>query len=87
MPGEEAALDSPDERTDWTDEAVERDQGTDPPPLQRSEGMNLGVDGIRLTDLAAKAQLSLAARSELVNQLQELGYLDRRPEAGIAAPS
>jgi len=42
---------------------------------------NLGVDGIRLTDLAAKAQLSLAATSELVNQLQELGYLDRRPDA------
>jgi DNA-binding MarR family transcriptional regulator len=42
---------------------------------------NLGVDGIRLTDLAAKAQLSLAATSELVSQLQELGYLDRRPDA------
>jgi DNA-binding MarR family transcriptional regulator len=42
---------------------------------------NLGVDGIRLTDLAAKAQLSLAATSELVNQLQELGYLERRPDA------
>jgi DNA-binding MarR family transcriptional regulator len=42
---------------------------------------NLGVDGIRLTDLAAKAQLSLAATSELVSQLQELGYLERRPDA------
>jgi DNA-binding MarR family transcriptional regulator len=42
---------------------------------------NLGVEGIRLTDLAAKAQLSLAATSELVGQLQELGYLERRPDA------
>ena len=39
---------------------------------------NVGIDGIRLTDLAAKAQLSLAATSELVTQLQELGYLERR---------
>jgi DNA-binding MarR family transcriptional regulator len=42
---------------------------------------NVGVDGIRLTVLAAKAQLSLAATSELVSQLQELGYLERRPDA------
>jgi DNA-binding MarR family transcriptional regulator len=41
---------------------------------------NLGIDGIRLTDLAARAQLSLAATSELVNELQDLGYLERRPE-------
>ncbi len=38
---------------------------------------NLGIDGIRLTDLAARAQLSLAATSELVNDLQNLGYLER----------
>jgi DNA-binding MarR family transcriptional regulator len=41
---------------------------------------NLGVDGVRLTDLAARAQLSLAATSELVNDLQSLGYLERRPD-------
>jgi DNA-binding MarR family transcriptional regulator len=41
---------------------------------------NLGVDGVRLTDLAARAQLSLAATSELVNDLQRLGYLERRPD-------
>jgi DNA-binding MarR family transcriptional regulator len=41
---------------------------------------NLGIDGIRLTDLAARAQLSLAATSELVNDLQHLGYLERRPD-------
>ena len=28
---------------------------------------NLGIDGIRPTELAARAQLSLAAASELVN--------------------
>ncbi len=41
---------------------------------------NLGIEGIRLTDLAARAQLSLAAASELVNELQVLGYLERRPD-------
>jgi DNA-binding MarR family transcriptional regulator len=41
---------------------------------------NLGVDGVRLTELAARAQLSLAATSELVNDLQHLGYLERRPD-------
>jgi DNA-binding MarR family transcriptional regulator len=42
---------------------------------------NVGIEGIRLTTLAAKSQLSLAATSELVSQLQELGYLERRPDA------
>jgi DNA-binding MarR family transcriptional regulator len=41
---------------------------------------NLGVDGVRLTELAARAQLSLAATSELVDDLQTLGYLERRPD-------
>lgn len=41
---------------------------------------NVGVDGIRLTALAHKANLSLAACSELVNELQSLGYLERRPD-------
>lgn len=35
---------------------------------------------IRLTELADRAQLSLAATSELVNDLAELGYLTRRPD-------
>jgi DNA-binding MarR family transcriptional regulator len=39
---------------------------------------NVGVDGVRLTELARRAQLSLAACSELVDELQELGYLERR---------
>ena len=42
---------------------------------------NLGVSGVRLTELAARAQLSLAAASELVNELQDLGYVERRPDA------
>lgn len=41
---------------------------------------NLDVAGIRLTALAERAQLSLAAASELVNELQDLGYLERRPD-------
>jgi len=38
------------------------------------------VDGIRLTDLATRAQLSLATASELVSDLQDLGYLERRAD-------
>lgn len=41
---------------------------------------NLDVAGIRLTVLSERAQLSLAAASELVNELQDLGYLERKPD-------
>ena len=41
---------------------------------------NVGVDGVRLTELAARAQLSLATTSELVSELERLGYLERRPD-------
>ena len=41
---------------------------------------NIGIKGIRLTRLAARAQLSLAATSELVNELQAMGYLAREPD-------
>jgi DNA-binding MarR family transcriptional regulator len=41
---------------------------------------NVGIDGVRLTDLAQRANLSLPACSELVNDLQDLGYLERRPD-------
>lgn len=41
---------------------------------------NIRTGGIRLTELADRAQLSLAAASELVNDLVELGYLTRRPD-------
>lgn len=39
---------------------------------------NVGIDGVRLTDLAARSQLSLAATSEFVSELETLGYLERR---------
>src|SRR5262249_39212730 len=41
---------------------------------------NIGTGSIRLTELASRAQLSLAATSELVNDLAVLGYLIRRPD-------
>jgi DNA-binding MarR family transcriptional regulator len=41
---------------------------------------NVGIDGVRLTELAERAQLSLAATSELVSELQRLGYLERRQD-------
>jgi DNA-binding MarR family transcriptional regulator len=41
---------------------------------------NVRVGGIRLTELADRAQLSLAATSELVNDLEDMGYLIRRPD-------
>ncbi len=40
----------------------------------------IGMGGVRLTDVAARAQLSLAATSELVNDLQDLGYLERQQD-------
>jgi DNA-binding MarR family transcriptional regulator len=43
---------------------------------------NIRMGGIRLTELADRAQLSLAATSELVNDLVSLGYLTRRPDPG-----
>ena len=43
---------------------------------------NLGIDGVRLTVLAERANLSLAACSELVNELQEADYLERHPDIG-----
>jgi DNA-binding MarR family transcriptional regulator len=41
---------------------------------------NVGTEGIRLTDLADRANLSMAACSELVNELEDLGYVERRPD-------
>jgi DNA-binding MarR family transcriptional regulator len=41
---------------------------------------NVGIDGIRLTALADRANLGLPACSELVDDLQRLGYLERRPD-------
>lgn len=41
---------------------------------------NVGIDGVRLTELAARSQLSLAASSELITELVALGYLERRAD-------
>lgn len=40
----------------------------------------IGTGRVRLTEVAARSQLSLAATSELVNDLQRLGYLERLPD-------
>jgi DNA-binding MarR family transcriptional regulator len=40
----------------------------------------VGVDAIRLTDLANRATLSMAACSELVNELESLGYIERQAD-------
>ena len=39
---------------------------------------NLGLRGVRLTELARRCQLSLPATSEMVDNLVGLGYLERR---------
>jgi len=41
---------------------------------------NMRARGIRLTELARRCQLSLATTSEFVTELQDLGYLERRPD-------
>lgn len=41
---------------------------------------SIGIDGVRLTELASRTQLSLAATSALVSDLETLGYLERRPD-------
>lgn len=37
-------------------------------------------DGMRLTDLARGAELTPQSAGELVDQLEDLGYLERRPD-------
>jgi DNA-binding MarR family transcriptional regulator len=41
---------------------------------------HISTKGIRLTTLATRAQLSLAAASEFVSELEELGYVERRAD-------
>jgi DNA-binding MarR family transcriptional regulator len=38
------------------------------------------ADGTRLTDLAAWSNISLSSMAELVDDLERLGYLERRPD-------
>ena len=52
-------------------------------PVRPSHGAvfsQLGPDGARLSDLARGAQMSPQAMSELVDELEGLGYLQRRPD-------
>src|SRR5690349_6359822 len=39
--------------------------------------VHMELDGIRLTDLAARASMTPQAMGELVDDLQQMGYLDR----------
>jgi DNA-binding MarR family transcriptional regulator len=41
---------------------------------------SIKAEGSRLTDLAESAGLSLSAMAELVDSLEALGYLERRPD-------
>ncbi len=41
---------------------------------------SIKADGSRLTELAESSGLSLSAMAELVDDLQALGYLERRPD-------
>ena len=65
-------------RRDLAAPAAERGYGDVRDPHMQIFG-NIGT-GARLTEIAARAQLSLAATSELVNDLESLGYLRRRPD-------
>jgi DNA-binding MarR family transcriptional regulator len=38
------------------------------------------ADGTRLTDLAASSNMSLSSMAELVDDLEQLGYVERRPD-------
>lgn len=66
-------------RTELYAPAVERGYADLRPPHLHIFG-NVGTNGIRLTELATRAQLALATASELVSDLQRLGYLERRPD-------
>jgi len=66
-------------RTDLAAPHIEQGYGDIRDPHLQIFG-NIRMGGIRLTELAARAQLSLAATSELVNDLATLGYLTRRPD-------
>jgi DNA-binding MarR family transcriptional regulator len=66
-------------RTELFAPAAGRGYGDLRPPHLQVFG-SVGVDGVRLTELAARGQLSLATTSELVTDLQRLGYLERRPD-------
>jgi DNA-binding MarR family transcriptional regulator len=43
---------------------------------------HISTKGVRLTELAGRAQLSLAAASEFVSELEKLDYVERRVDPG-----
>jgi DNA-binding MarR family transcriptional regulator len=53
---------------------------TDLRPAHNAVFAHVPAEGIRLTDLAARAGMTKQAMSELVVDLERLGYLRRRPD-------
>lgn len=43
---------------------------------------NIDVDGTRATVLAERASIGKAAMGELIDELERLGYVERRPDPG-----
>ena len=41
---------------------------------------NLDLDGTRLTDLASRANMTKQSMQELVDRVEELGFVERRPD-------
>ena len=41
--------------------------------------LNLGLEGARLTDLAEKASISKQSMGQVVNEVEQLGYIERIP--------
>ncbi len=62
------------------------ERGEDSPGVEGIRPAHLQVfgvikaDGSRLTDLAGWADMSLSAMAELVDSLEQLGYVERRPD-------
>lgn len=66
-------------RRDLAEPRAERGYGDIRDPHLQIFG-NIRTGSVRLTELASRAQLSLAATSELINELVALDYLTRRPD-------
>jgi len=67
-------------RRELSEPMAERGYGDIRPPHLQIFG-NIGWDGRRLTEIASRAELSLSAASELINDLEGLGYVERVPDA------
>ncbi|NMN97235.1 MarR family winged helix-turn-helix transcriptional regulator [Antrihabitans stalactiti] len=58
-------------------------QGVGCGDITRSQGVVMHMldrEGTRITEIAARARISVQSVSELVNALQRQGYLERRPD-------